>query len=116
MNVKSILLALALAASASFAAADTSLILKPTPAQIKAAVALDNKECPVSKEPNGSMGAGKTVIYKGKAVTLCCGSCVKKFAKDPAKFVAMAEKSSMPAPVTPAPAKPLTGHEGHNHD
>lgn len=113
MNLKSILLALALAASASFAAADTSLILKPTPAQIKAAVALDNKECPVSKEPNGSMGAGKTVIYKGKAVTLCCGSCLKKFAKDPAKFTAAAESQ---AAATPAPTRPLTGHEGHNHD
>jgi hypothetical protein len=92
MKMKMLLLALALATSGAFATADTSLVLKPTPAQIKAAVAVGNKECPVSHEAiGGEMGPGKTVVYKGKAVTLCCGGCVKKFAKDPAKFLAEAE-------------------------
>lgn len=109
--MKSMLLALALAATAGFAATpDTSLVLKPSAAQIKAAKALDNPECPVSQEANGSMGAGRTVIYQGKAVKLCCGGCVKKFAKDPAKFTAEAEKASKSTS-----AKPGEGHEGHDH-
>lgn len=107
MKMKTIFVALALATSASFAAADTSLVLKPTPAQVKAAVAVGNKECPVSHEAiGGEMGPGKTVIYQGKAVTLCCGSCVKKFAKDPAKFVAEAEASAKADSKSEA-------HEGH---
>ena len=106
MKIKTFFVTIVLAAIGAFAAADTSLVLKPTPAQIKAAVAVGNKECPVSHEAIGSMGAGKTVIYKGKAVTLCCGSCVKTFAKDPAKFLAAAEAKTTPA---------ATGHEGHNH-
>ena len=92
--MKTIALALALLATTGFAAApDTSLVLKPSAAQIKAAKALDNPECPVTKEPNGSMGAGRTVIYQGKAVKLCCAGCVKAFAKDPTKFTAAAEAS-----------------------
>jgi hypothetical protein len=110
-TMKSILIAIVLTATAGFAAkADTSLVLKPSAAQIKAAKALDNPDCPVTNEPNGSMGAGRTVIYQGKAVKLCCGGCVKKFAKDPAKFTAEAEKSAKPSE-----AKPATGHEGHDH-
>lgn len=109
--MKSILIAIVLSATASFAAkADTSLVLKPSAAQIKAAKALNNPQCPVSDEANGSMGAGRTVIYQGKAVTLCCGGCVKKFAKDPAKFTAAAEK----APKAGA-AEPAKDHEGHDH-
>lgn len=109
--MKSLLIAIVLSAVASFAASpDTSLVLKPSAAQIKAAKALDNPECPVSHEPNGSMGGGRTVIYQGKAVKLCCGSCVKKFAKDPAKFTAAAEKAGKTEP-----AKADAGHEGHDH-
>jgi YHS domain-containing protein len=94
MNAKLILVALALTVSAPFAAADTSLVLKPTAEQIKAAQVVGNKECPVSGDKiGGEMGPGRTVIYKGEAVQLCCGSCVKKFAKDPAKYLAAAEAS-----------------------
>lgn len=106
--MKSILIAIVLSAVSGFAATpDTSLVLKPSAAQVKAAKALDNPECPVSHEPNGSMGGGRTVIYQGKAVKLCCGSCVKKFAKDPAKYTAAAEKTTKPAAATE--------HEGHDH-
>ena len=112
MKLKMILVALSLAVSAPFAAADTSLVLKPTPEQIKAAVTVGNKECPVSGDKIGEMGPGKTVIYQGKAVTLCCGSCVKKFAKDPAKFVAAAEASAKPktpAKMEMAPGQKMEG-------
>jgi len=93
--MKKILIALALASVTAFAAApavDTSLVLKPTPEQVKAAHLVGNKKCPVSGEEIGGMGPGKTVVYKGKAVQLCCGSCVKTFAKEPAKYLEIAEK------------------------
>lgn len=99
-----IILALALS-TASFAATatDTTLVLKPSAEQVKAAKSVGNKECPVSHEAiGGEMGPGKTVLYKGKAVTLCCGSCVKQFAKNPDKFLAEAEAKTDSAKGKPA--------------
>ena len=75
--MRKILIAIAMASVAALATApvDTSLVLKPTPEQIKAAHAVGNKKCPVSgEEIGGSMGEGKTVIYKGQAVQLCCST------------------------------------------
>ncbi len=97
MKLQSLALALALATSATFAAADTTLVLKPSAEQTKAAKAVGNKICPVSGDTIGGMGEGKTVIYQGKSVKLCCAGCLKKFAKDPAKFLAIAEASTKPA-------------------
>jgi YHS domain-containing protein len=110
--MKKTLIALALASVASFAAVavDTSLVLKPTPDQVKAAHMVGNKKCPVSgDEVGGSMGPGRIVIYKGQAVQLCCGSCVKKFAQDPAKYLAMVEPAAKPAK---APAHAMSDMPG----
>lgn len=103
--MKHALLAILLAASVPFAATDTSLVLKPTAAQIKAAKPVGNKICPISGDKiGGGMGKGETVIYKGKAVALCCPGCIKDFGKDPAKYLAKAE----------AEAKGSAAHEGHH--
>ena len=113
--MRKILIAIALASVASFAAAtpDTSLVLKPSPEQVKAAHVVGNKKCPVTgEEIGGSMGPGKTVLYKGQAVQLCCGSCVKKFAKDPDKFLAEAEKSAKPSKEEKAPAHDMKDMKG----
>jgi YHS domain-containing protein len=110
--MKRALIAIALASIASLATApvDTSLVLKPTPDQVKAAHAVGNKECPVSgDEVGGSMGPGRTVIYKGQAVQLCCGSCVKKFAKDPDKYLAMVEPAAKPAKAPAHAMKDMPG-------
>ena len=110
--MKKTLIALALASVASFAAVavDTSLVLKPTPDQVKAAHAVGNKKCPVSgDEVGGSMGPGKIVIYKGQAVQLCCGSCVKKFAQDPAKYLAMVEPAAKPSKAPEQGMKDMPG-------
>ncbi|MBK9579225.1 MAG: hypothetical protein IPO40_19320 [Fibrobacteres bacterium] len=98
--MKKYLIILALAMAACAAPTDTSLVLKPSAEQIKAAKAVGNKECPVSGEKIGAMGEGRVVLYRGKAVTLCCAGCVKSFAKDPEKFLKTAE-----APVLPDTAK-----------
>lgn len=96
MNIKTLLVVALVAASgamATTAVADTSLVLKPTAAQIAAAKPAKNTLCPVSHEDVGSMGGGRTVLYKGQAVKLCCGGCVKKFGKNPDKFVAELAKA-----------------------
>lgn len=108
--MKTTLIALALAFSAAFAAkADTSLVLKPDAKRIAASLPVNNKLCPVTGEAIGSMGEAPVVVYKGKVVTLCCKGCIKTFAKDPAKYLAIAE-----APDT-AKAKPVDEHAGHGH-
>jgi YHS domain-containing protein len=57
----------------------------------KDGVELENIQttCPVSGEKLGSMGEkGASKFYKGRTVKFCCGSCVKEFDKDPAKYLA----------------------------
>ena len=45
------------------------------------------KSCPVSGEEYGSGGmTPHKVTHEGTEVWLCCKSCEKKFAKDPAKY------------------------------
>ena len=47
------------------------------------------KKCVVSGEEfGGEMGKAVKVTYEGTEVYLCCKSCIKKFNKEPAKFVA----------------------------
>ena len=46
------------------------------------------KKCVVSDEDLGEMGKPVKVTYEGTDVYLCCKSCIKKFNKEPAKFVA----------------------------
>lgn len=46
------------------------------------------KKCVVSDEDLGSMGKPVKVSHEGTDVYLCCKSCIKKFNKEPAKFVA----------------------------
>lgn len=92
--MKRTIVAIAIAATAALSAADTSLVLKPDAKRVAASVQVGNPKCPVSGEEIGTMGEAKVVVYKGKAVRLCCPGCVKTFAKDPAKYLAAAEASA----------------------
>ena len=55
-------------------------------------VTLENIQttCPVSGETlgEGDMGEPVAHAYKGRTVMLCCPSCIKKFDKEPAKYLA----------------------------
>jgi len=55
-------------------------------------VTLENIQtsCPVSGEKlgEGDMGEPVAHAYQGRTVMFCCNSCVKKFDKDPAKYLA----------------------------
>ena len=58
----------------------------------KEGIALENIQmtCPVSGEQlgEGDMGKPVSIAYKGRTVQFCCGSCIKKFQAEPAKYLA----------------------------
>jgi len=58
----------------------------------EAGVVFENVQttCPVSGETlgEGDMGEPVAHAYKGRTVMLCCPSCIKKFDKEPAKYLA----------------------------
>lgn len=60
------------------------------------AVMADVATCPVSGEKLGEMGAPVSIDYQGKKVSFCCDSCIAKFQKEPAKYLAK-------LPATPKP-------------
>lgn len=45
------------------------------------------KECIVSGNELGSMGKVVTKTHEGQEVKFCCKPCVKKFDKNPAKYL-----------------------------
>ncbi len=63
--------------------------------------------CIVSGEELGSMGDPITLVHDGQEIKLCCDSCLPKFKKDPAKYVATLHGGARPADSD--------GHSGHNH-
>ncbi|MBI5381839.1 MAG: hypothetical protein HZA31_08065 [Opitutae bacterium] len=71
--------------------------------------------CVVSGEKLGEMGAPIDYTYKqagqpDRLVRFCCKSCIKKFEKDPAKYLKKLDEAAAKAPA--AKADP---HAGHNH-
>ena len=44
--------------------------------------------CPVSGEKVGEMGPPVSIDYQGKKVAFCCDTCIAKFQKEPAKYIA----------------------------
>jgi YHS domain-containing protein len=58
------------------------------------AVIADVPTCPVSGEKLGEMGAPVTIDYQGRKIAFCCDSCIAKFQKDPAKYLAKIPASS----------------------
>lgn len=45
------------------------------------------KTCIVSDEELGDMGEPIVTNHEGQEIKFCCGACVKKFDKDPAKYL-----------------------------
>lgn len=48
----------------------------------------EQKTCPVSGKPLGSMGDPVAVAHEGVTVKLCCDGCTDKFNADPATYIA----------------------------
>jgi len=60
-----------------------------------AAVAYPLKTCVVSGDVyGGDLGPPVKITYKGREVILCCSSCVKKFNRDPEKYMAILDAAS----------------------
>lgn len=103
------LFALALTLSAGAAYAEDA---KPVPYPLDV--------CAVSGEALDSMDGPVTKVHEGREVKFCCSGCIKKFDKDPAKYLAAvdAKTKAAPAPAKDAKdakdAKPAEGH-GKQH-
>ncbi|HTG43790.1 MAG TPA: hypothetical protein VK633_04600 [Verrucomicrobiae bacterium] len=50
-------------------------------------------KCIVSDEKLGEMGEPFVFVHEGQEIKLCCKSCQKDFAKNPAKFLKKLPKS-----------------------
>lgn len=69
------------------------------------------EKCLVSDEKLGDMGEPYVMQYEGQTVKFCCKDCLKKFKKDPEKYLKIladarkekeAQKAAAPAPQPPA--------------
>ncbi len=67
---------------------------KPSISNSKKAKPYTLKTCIVSDEELGSMGDPITVIYKEQEFKLCCKPCIKKFKKDPEKYLKLLAKKT----------------------
>ena len=46
-----------------------------------------SKFCIVTDNELGSMGDPVTIVYNGREIKFCCKPCVKKFNKNPSKYI-----------------------------
>ena len=93
--MKKILILVLILAGSSLYAAEPAPAFKPFPKSIKT--------CLISGEKLGDMGKPYVFVYEGQEVKLCCKGCLKKFDKEPAKYLAKINAAAT-SPVTPAPA------------
>ena len=79
MKTRSILTAIALLVSPSLFADDTM--------KKEEAKAYKPDTCIVSDEKLGEMGKPYVFVHDGQEIKLCCKSCLKKFNKEPDKYL-----------------------------
>lgn len=65
----------------SLTAAKKKTLIKPYPLKI----------CLVSDEPLDEWDDMKTMVYKGQEMKFCCDMCLKKFKKEPQKYLKLLE-------------------------
>ncbi len=116
---------LALMLAASFATGSSAFAAE-TPAAVAAdsaaaVAAYPLTTCVVSgdKLEDGDMGPPINYVYKeagkpDRLVRLCCKGCIKKFNKEPAKYLKMIDDAAAAKAKGAAPAA-SDGHAGHSH-
>lgn len=52
------------------------------------------EKCIVSDEKLGEMGKPVVLTYKGQEMKFCCKDCVKKFNKEPAKYLKLMDEAA----------------------
>lgn len=65
----------------------TEVTVKPSISAKKKAKPYLLKKCIVSDEDLGSMGDPIIFVYKGQEIKVCCKPCIKKFKKNPKKYI-----------------------------
>ena len=88
--MKKILTLVIILAGSSLYAAEPASAVKPFPESIKT--------CLISGEKLGDMGKPYVFVYEGQEVKLCCKDCLKKFDKEPAKYLAKINAAATAAP------------------
>lgn len=77
-----------------------------------------NAICPVSGD---KISGRHSVVHNGKEYNLCCKACVKKFKKNPEKYIAKLAKMSVEKKDAPKNGhndvghEEKDGHENHHH-
>ncbi len=110
-----------LALAAVFATASASVAAETTAADSAAAVAAyPLTTCVISddKLEDGDMGPPINYIHKeegkpDRLVRFCCKHCIKKFKKDPARYLKVIDEAAAAKTSGSAPAG--DPHAGHNH-
>jgi hypothetical protein len=57
------------------------------------------EKCIVSDEKLGEMGKPVVLVYEGQEMKFCCKDCVKKFNKEPAKYIKLMEEAAKKTPA-----------------
>ncbi len=60
----------------------------PSTTQTQTAIPYPLDTCLVSGEKIGSMGDPVVIVHEGQEIKFCCDSCIPKFNKNPAKYLA----------------------------
>lgn len=85
---------------------------------------VQNKICPVTGESVDSMGGSIPVLANGYTISVCCEGCISNVQKDPAKYLAIAQRQDSTGSSNPsASSRDLPsanhsnsgGHFGHSH-
>lgn len=72
----------------------------PAPATTNAVAVKAQTACPVM---GGPVDKSRYVDYDGKRIYVCCGACVAKIKKNPAKYVKQLEDQGITLDKVPAP-------------
>ncbi len=83
-----------LVAALAFAAAEPATMPSTQPSNLQT-------KCVVSDEALGEMGDPVVLNYEGREVKFCCESCIKKFKKDPAKYLKKLDEQTAGATTQP---------------
>ncbi len=57
------------------------------------------EKCIVSDEKLGEMGKPVVLTYEGQEMKFCCKDCVKKFNKDPEKYIKLMKEEAAKKPA-----------------
>ena len=70
----------------------STLLLGCNSTDLANAKAYPLKTCIVSDNDLYSMGQPVVIVHKGQQIKFCCKPCIKKFKKDPAKYLVKLEQ------------------------